>query len=105
MEEKLQSQRSKSDGVEYQPRFILRTGYANQMVRLEIEDNGLGIEEDARKKVFEPFYTTKKAGEGTGLGLSISYFIVTDTHRGHLLVESTPQVSSCFIVELPQTQD
>ncbi|MCP4689423.1 MAG: PAS domain S-box protein, partial [Desulfobacterales bacterium] len=57
------------------PRFIIRTRSeeARGMVRMEIEDNGPGMDETTRKRVFEPFYTTKPEGVGTGLGLSVSY--------------------------------
>ncbi|MCP4690819.1 MAG: histidine kinase, partial [Desulfobacterales bacterium] len=59
------------------PRFICRISPDRGMVRVEIEDNGPGMDEDALERVFEPFYTTKPVGVGTGLGLSVSYFIIT----------------------------
>jgi signal transduction histidine kinase len=71
------------------------------MVRVEIEDNGPGLDEATRRRVFEPFFTTKPPGIGTGLGLSVSYFIVTQDHRGTLSVRSQPGVGSSFIIELP----
>jgi signal transduction histidine kinase len=83
------------------PRFILRVLRDEDRVRVEIEDNGSGMDEATRKRVLEPFFTTKSPGLGTGLGLSVSYFIVTEDHRGSMSVESTPEVGSRFIIRLP----
>ncbi|HOC67252.1 MAG TPA: PAS domain S-box protein [Candidatus Hydrogenedentes bacterium] len=70
-------------------------------MRIEISDNGPGMEEAVRRRVFEPFFTTKDVGVGTGLGLSVSYFIITRLHKGTLNVESTPGKGSKFIIQLP----
>ncbi|MCF8128162.1 MAG: PAS domain S-box protein [Deltaproteobacteria bacterium] len=85
------------------PRFTVRTGFdrGRQMVRMEIEDNGPGMDEATRKRVYEPFFTTKPAGVGTGLGLSVSYFIITENHGGEMAVESAPGAGSKFIIRLP----
>lgn len=66
------------------PHFMLRIAaeQAGTMVRIEIGDNGFGVDEETRKRVFEPFFTTKQVGLGTGLGLSVSYFIITENHGG-----------------------
>jgi len=53
-------------------------------VRIEIADNGPGMDEATRKRLFEPFFTTKPVNRGTGLGLSVSYFIITENTGGHL---------------------
>ncbi len=71
------------------------------MVRIEIEDNGHGMDEETRKRVFEPFFTTKPAGVGTGLGLSVSYFIITENHGGEISVESKPGRGTRAIIRLP----
>jgi PAS domain S-box-containing protein len=82
-------------------RFTLRVLRDGDMARVEVEDNGPGIDEETRRRVFEPFFTTKGVGAGTGLGLSVSYFIVTENHRGTMKVESRLGRGTKFIVCLP----
>jgi PAS domain S-box-containing protein len=94
--------RSMAHGVETETtRFTLRVMREGDMVRVEIEDNGPGVDEATRKRVFEPFFTTKAPGVGTGLGLSVSYFIIAEEHRGTLSVESNPGGGARFIIRLP----
>jgi PAS domain S-box-containing protein len=83
------------------PRIILRTRQFDKMARIEVEDNGPGIEEKNRKRIFEPFFTTKEVRVGTGLGLSVSYFIITENHKGTITVESSPGKGAKFIIHLP----
>ncbi|WP_022665754.1 PAS domain S-box protein [Desulfospira joergensenii] len=85
------------------PCFILRVSVEKEsrMLRMEIEDNGPGMDEATRKRVFEPFFTTKPVGIGTGLGLSVSYFIIKQNHGGDLKVESRPGSGTKFIIRLP----
>ncbi|WP_243439638.1 PAS domain-containing sensor histidine kinase [Fundidesulfovibrio soli] len=83
------------------PTITLRTAHENDAARIEVEDNGSGMDEATRRKVFEPFFTTKPVGEGTGLGLSVSYFIITSNHGGTLDVTSTPGQGSRFTIRLP----
>ena len=71
-----------------------------QYVEIKIKDNGLGMTDEVRKKIFDPFYTTKETGDGTGLGLSISYSII-ENHHGTINVESVPDKGSNFIISLP----
>lgn len=87
----------------FPPQFILRIYQEGTMACVEIEDNGPGMDEEVRKRMFEPFFTTKKVGEGTGLGLSISYFVIVKDHGGEMLVESTPNQNTRFIIKLPYT--
>jgi len=68
---------------------------------VDIEDNGPGMTEEVRKRVFEPFYTTKSIGVGTGLGLSVAYFIVSENHKGNIVLESSPGKGACFRIKLP----
>jgi len=83
------------------PRFTLRVMREAEMVRVEIRDNGPGMDEATCKRVFEPFFTTKSPSVGTGLGLSVSYFIIAEEHRGALSVESKSGGGASFIIRLP----
>jgi signal transduction histidine kinase len=85
------------------PVFLIRTylDQSGKMVSIEIEDNGPGMDEHVKKRVFEPFYSTKPVGLGTGLGLSVSYFIISENHHGELSVESEPNNGTTFIIRLP----
>ncbi|WP_320044420.1 PAS domain S-box protein [uncultured Desulfobacter sp.] len=86
-----------------QPKFILRLSHESveNMLRIEIEDNGPGMDKDTSKRIFEPFFTTKPVGVGTGLGLSVSYFIITENHNGSIEISSEPGKGSNFIIRLP----
>ncbi|MEA5466631.1 ATP-binding protein [Leptothoe sp. PORK10 BA2] len=68
---------------------------------ISISDNGAGISEAAKAQIFDPFFTTKPVGQGTGMGLAISYQIVTQQHRGQLLLRSEPGGGTCFDIYLP----
>ena len=91
--------------------FYATKGVKNPVVEIKIErvengvivtvkDNGLGMSEEVRAKIFQPFFTTKPTGQGTGLGLSLSYDIVK-VHRGELKVETSEGEGSKFIIQLP----
>jgi len=83
------------------PCFELKIFRQEDMVNVEIKDNGPGMKEDTKKRIFEPFFTTKSVGEGTGLGLAVSYFIVTENHKGRIEVESKPFKGTKFTIHLP----
>ena len=70
-------------------------------VEIKVRDNGTGIPPEIRDQVFQPFFTTKPAGEGTGLGLSIAYDIVTQAHAGTIAVDSEEGVFTEFTIRLP----
>jgi signal transduction histidine kinase len=72
-------------------------------VEIRIRDNGPGIPPDVKQKMFNPFFTTKPAGEGTGLGLSISHDIVVKQHGGKIDVDTQPGAYTEFIITLPRT--
>ena len=72
------------------------------MVEIRIRDNGTGIPADVREKMFNPFFTTKPAGEGTGLGLSLSHDIVVKQHGGKIEVDTEPGQFTEFIITLPR---
>ena len=82
-------------------RIILRTRLNPPWAEIQVEDNGIGMSENVRKRTFEPFFTTKEIGQGTGLGLSVSYFIVTNNHKGQMEVHSTLGQGTCFTLRLP----
>jgi PAS domain S-box-containing protein len=86
------------------PTIQLATHKEGQAVRIEITDNGSGMDEDTRKRVFEPFYTTKVAEGSTGLGLSISYFIIVTHHRGEIFVDSALGSGTTFTIMLPLSE-
>lgn len=86
----------------YQPVLQVRTKATAHHVEIRIRDNGGGIPEAIKEKLFTPFFTTKPAGQGTGLGLSISYDIVVHGHGGQLLFESEPGEGTEFIIRLPK---
>ncbi|WP_236668528.1 ATP-binding protein [Hymenobacter rubidus] len=86
----------------YEPTVTVSTRRPNgQAVEIRVRDNGTGMPEDVKEKVFQPFFTTKPAGEGTGLGLSLSYDIVTKGHGGTLTVESREGEGTEFLIILP----
>ena len=71
-------------------------------VEIRIRDNGAGIPPEVREKLFNPFFTTKPAGEGTGLGLSISYDIIVKQHGGSIEVDTQPGEFTEFRIVLPR---
>jgi two-component system, sporulation sensor kinase A len=78
----------------------VETGHGKRGVWVRVRDDGDGIPEAARARVFEPFFSTKSARGGTGLGLAIARRIVSD-HGGDIRVEDAPGGGTCFVVELP----
>lgn len=84
-----------------EPAVTLRLGIRDGSIRIEIEDNGPGIEESIGKRIFEPFFSTKEVDKGKGLGLSISYFIIRDHHGGNLWLENRDTGGTLFIITLP----
>jgi len=87
----------------YMPTVIIKTKAKDNHVEISVIDNGNGIPEDIREKIFQPFFTTKPTGEGTGLGLSLSYDIVK-AHGGALTVKSlSAEEGTEFLIVLPVT--
>jgi len=89
------------DGL-FRPVLTVATRDLGESVEIRVRDNGTGISPEIKDKLFQPFVTTKPAGEGTGLGLSISYDIVTQQHGGAITVESKPGQYTEFTVRLPR---
>jgi two-component system, NtrC family, sensor kinase len=86
-----------------EPRLKAATRNLGENVEIRFRDNGMGIPPDIREKIFNPFFTTKPAGEGTGLGLSLSHDIVVKQHNGTIEVATEPGSFTEFIVRLPRT--
>jgi signal transduction histidine kinase len=85
----------------YEPIVWVNTRKTTDGVEISVRDNGGGIPEAIRDKIFQPFFTTKPTGEGTGLGLSMSYDIVTKGHGGTLTCNAEDGKGSVFIINLP----
>jgi len=94
-------QKQRQAGTGYNPCVCLSTRRLPDHVEIRIRDNGDGIAPAALEKIFNPFFTTKPAGEGTGLGLSLSYDIIVHQHGGDLKVETEPGQYTEFIINLP----
>ena len=85
----------------YQPTVSVSTRQVGNQVQIRVADNGTGIPDEAKAKIFQPFFTTKPTGEGTGLGLSLSHDIIAQGHGGALSVESQPGRGTAFLITLP----
>ncbi len=85
----------------YTPEIIISTRRIDGSAEITIQDNGKGIPNAIKEKVFTPFFTTKPYGEGTGLGLSISYGIITKAHGGTLNMQSEESKGTTFTILLP----
>ncbi len=91
----------KGQGVDYQPAVWVSTKQFDNQVEIRVRDNGTGIPESVKAKIFQPFFTTKPTGEGTGLGLSLSYDIITKGHGGTLTINSEERNGTELIITLP----
>ena len=97
------TKRGKENGAaSYEPTLSAATRNLGDRVEIRIRDNGSGIPPEVRAKMFNPFFTTKPAGEGTGLGLSLSHDIVVKQHGGTIEVETEPGEFTEFTVTLPR---
>jgi signal transduction histidine kinase len=86
----------------FEPVLMATTKNLGNRVEIRIRDNGTGIPPEVKEKMFNPFFTTKPAGEGTGLGLSMSHDIIVKQHGGHIDVDTTPGAFTEFIITLPR---
>jgi signal transduction histidine kinase len=84
----------------YQPTVTVYTKSLGDRIEISVKDNGNGIPDEIKNKIFQPFFTTKPTGQGTGLGLSLSYDIVK-AHGGELKVDTKKDEGTAFIVQLP----
>ena len=90
------------DAMQGKGRLRIRVANANGVdeIRIRVEDSGCGMEEEVRKRIFEPFYTTKEVGKGTGIGLHLVKKEV-DFHNGHISVDSRPGEGTSFTLSFP----
>jgi signal transduction histidine kinase len=87
---------------DFEPTLSASTRSLGNKVEIRIRDNGTGIPLEVKEKMFNPFFTTKPAGEGTGLGLSMSHDIVVKQHGGKIDVDTEPGAFTEFIITLPR---
>ena len=96
------SKRKAQAGDGFEPTLAAATRSLGDRVEIRIRDNGIGMPPDVREKIFNPFFTTKPAGEGTGLGLSISHDIVVKQHAGSIEVDTQPGAFTEIRIVLPR---
>jgi signal transduction histidine kinase len=94
--------KAEADGGDYEPTLAATTKNLGDRVEIRIRDNGTGVPPEVRDKLFNPFFTTKPAGEGTGLGLSISHDIIVKQHGGAIEVDTEPGEYTEFRIVLPR---
>ena len=87
---------------DFEPTLAAATKNLGDRVEIKIRDNGTGIPPEVKDKMFNPFFTTKPAGEGTGLGLSISHDIIVKQHAGSIAVDTEPGEFTEFRIVLPR---
>jgi signal transduction histidine kinase len=97
------TKRAGEAGTVFEPKLQAVTRNLGDTIEIRIRDNGTGIPPDVREKIFNPFFTTKPAGEGTGLGLSMSHDIVVKQHGGAIDLATEPGAFTEFIITLPRT--
>ena len=93
---------AETNGGNYEPTLVAATRNLGDRVEITIRDNGTGIPLDVKERMFNPFFTTKPAGEGTGLGLSISHDIIVKQHGGSIEVDTQPGEFTEIRVILPR---
>ncbi|WP_454649496.1 sensor histidine kinase [Bradyrhizobium liaoningense] len=96
------AKRKESEGDGFAPTLGATTKDLGGSVEIRIRDNGTGIPPEVKERMFNPFFTTKPAGEGTGLGLSMSHDIIVKQHGGTIDVNTEPGVFTEFIITLPR---
>jgi signal transduction histidine kinase len=102
------NERKKIEGDGFKPEVRVETHHErtnmSTLVVIRVSDNGPGIPESVKQKIFQPFFTTKPTGEGTGLGLSLSYDIIK-AHGGRIECETNPEGGTLFTIQLPDSTD
>ena len=95
--------RAENGDPDFEPILSVATKNLGSHVEIRIRDNGTGIPAEVKEKIFNPFFTTKPAGEGTGLGLSMSHDIVVKQHGGRIEVDTQPGQFTEFTILLPRS--
>jgi len=96
------TKRKAEAGEGFKPTLVAATKNLGEKVEIRIRDNGTGISDEVMDKIFNPFFTTKPAGEGTGLGLSMTHDIIVKQHGGRIDVATKPGEFTEFIITLPR---
>jgi signal transduction histidine kinase len=96
------NEKKKVTGDDFQPALKVSTKNLNEKVEIRISDNGNGIPDKIKDKIFQPFFTTKPTGEGSGLGLSLTYDIIVKQHDGELKVDTKEGEGGEFIIIIPK---
>jgi len=96
------AEKQKQQPENYNPLVVISTNIKEGKLEIKVRDNGNGIPNEVKEKIFQPFFTTKPTGEGTGLGLSLSYDIITKGHNGKLTVNTKEGEGTEFIIVLPE---
>ena len=94
--------KAEANGGDFEPILTAATKSLGDSVEIRIRDNGTGIPPEVKEKIFNPFFTTKPAGEGTGLGLSISHDVIVKQHGGSIEVDTRPGEFTEFRIVLPR---
>jgi signal transduction histidine kinase len=95
------NQKKKTVGSGYNPEVSVSTSAEDGQIIIKVKDNGVGMPDQVKEKIMQPFFTTKPTGEGTGLGLSLTYDMVVKGHGGSIQVNSAEGEGSEFIISLP----
>ena len=98
---KLQNGEGYKPTVTVATKLIIPAKATQKKVEITVKDNGTGIPDSVKEKIFQPFFTTKPTGQGTGLGLSLSYDIIKKGHHGDLQVETEEGAGTRFIITIP----
>lgn len=94
--------RSQKEGEDYVPTIDIKTALnAEGLLKIAIQDNGVGISDEVKEHLYENFFTTKPVGQGTGLGMGITRDIVENRHHGKLTFESEIGKGTCFTIIIP----
>ena len=94
---------TRASSPSFKPKVSVLTEKSDNQLIIKVKDNGAGMSDKVKAKIFQPFFTTKPTGQGTGLGLSLAYDIITKGHGGKIEVESAEGNGTTFTIRLPIT--